>query len=62
MVLYKPHRTKVKGANKANLFRIKMRTLGCALCISQECDIVATLCDTLGVCTVEHHLFSVLHV
>ena len=39
---YKPHRSKVKGANKANLFRIKVRTLGCALCISQECDIVAT--------------------
>ena len=40
---YKPHRSKVKGANKANLFRIKVRTLGCALGISQECDIVATL-------------------
>ena len=39
---YKPHRSKVKGANKANLFRIKVRTLGCALGISQECDIVAT--------------------
>ena len=39
---YKPHRSKVKGANKANLFRIKVRTLGCALCISQGCDIVAT--------------------
>ena len=42
MVLYKPHRTKVKGANKANLFKIKVRTLGCALGISQECDTVAT--------------------
>ena len=39
---YKPHRSKVKGANKANLFRIKVRTLSCALSISQECDIVAT--------------------
>ena len=39
---YKPHRSKVKGANMANLFRIKVRTLGCALGISQECDIVAT--------------------
>ena len=39
---YKPHRSKVKGKNKANLFRIKVRTLGCALCTSQECDIVAT--------------------
>ena len=39
---YKPHRSKVKRANKANLSRIKVRTLGCALCISQECDIVAT--------------------
>ena len=39
---YKPHRSKVKGANKANLFRIKVRTLCCALGISQECDIVAT--------------------
>ena len=39
---YKPHRSKVKSANKANLFRIKVRTLGCALGISQECDIVAT--------------------
>ena len=34
---YKPHRSKVKGANKANLFRIKVRTG-----ISHECDIVAT--------------------
>ena len=40
---YKPHRSMVKGANKANLFRIKVRTLGCTLGISQECDIVATL-------------------
>ena len=39
---YKPHRSKVKGANKANLFRIKVRIIGCALGISQECDIVAT--------------------
>ena len=37
-----PHKSKVKGANKANLFRIKIRTLGCALGISQEWDIVAT--------------------
>ena len=39
---YKPHRNKVKGANKANLFRIKVRTIGCALGISHECYIVAT--------------------
>ena len=39
---YKPHRSKVKRADKANLFRIKVRTLSCALGISQECDIVAT--------------------
>ena len=39
---YKPHRSKVKGADKANLFRIKVRTLGCALGINQECDIAAT--------------------
>ena len=39
---YKPQRSKVKGANKANLFRIKVRTLSCSLGISQECDIVAT--------------------
>ena len=39
---YNPHRSKVKGASKANLFRMKVRALGCALCISQECDIVAT--------------------
>ena len=32
---YKPQRSKVKGANKANLLRIKVRTLGCALGISQ---------------------------
>ena len=41
-MIYKPHRSKVKGENKANLFRIKVRTLGCALGISQECDIAAT--------------------
>ena len=34
--------SKVKGANEANLFRIKVRTLGCALCKSQKCNIVAT--------------------
>ena len=39
---YKPHRSKVKGANKANLFRIKVWELSCALCISQECVIIAT--------------------
>ena len=39
---YKSHRSKVKGANKANLFRMKVRTLSCALGISQECDIVVT--------------------
>ena len=39
---YKPHKSKVKSANKANLFRIKVRTLSCALGISKECDIVAT--------------------
>jgi len=39
---YKPHKSKVKGANKANLLKIMVRTIGCTLSISQECDIAAT--------------------
>ena len=39
---YKPHRSKISGANKSNLFKIKVRTLSYALGISQKCDIIAT--------------------
>jgi len=35
-------RSKVKGKNKTNLFKIMVEAFGCALGISQEYDIVAT--------------------
>jgi hypothetical protein len=39
---YMPHRSKVKGKIKANLFKIMIRTPSCAYRISWKCNIAAT--------------------